>query len=272
MFEHLPRALVGNEEAVHQLRVAGRRLRVTLSILARKPEGRRVKRALVVLRELVQAAGSGRELDVSMELLKARLRSLGASSPERRLLRGRIAGAVRRSRERMADAVLDIEIARLRRDLRAVLKSEPADESAVFARLQEIRDTLGGAVVEGLEALGNHFDPEDLHRLRRQARRLRYASELNEALAGDSNVAAALKDLQERLGALHDNYVLGAWLSKAAARAKARGQGALAAEASALGEWFDEQSRGHHRSFLAWGPLQVVTRALEAIGRARPAA
>jgi CHAD domain-containing protein len=269
VFEQLPGTLVGDQQAVHQMRVAGRRLRVSLSILAPKPASRRVKRALVVLRELVQAAGRGRELDVCLELLKARLRSLGPASPERRLLRGRLAGAIRRSRKRMADAVLDIEIARLRRDLRSVAESGSADAFAVFARLCETRDALGGAVVAGLEVLGNRFDPEALHRLRRQARRLRYAAEVSRALTGHhSDAPAAFKDLQERLGAINDNYVLGDWLSKAAARARARGAAALAAEGGSLAAWFDAQSRRHHRALLACGPVQVVKRALEAMGSA----
>jgi CHAD domain-containing protein len=269
VFKHLPRTLVGDQEAVRQMRVAGRRLRVALPILACKPAGRRVKRALVVLRELTQAAGRGRELDVSLELLEARLRVLGTPSLEQGLLRGRLGRAVRRSRRRMADALLDVEIARLRRDLRSLVKAGPPDEVTLLGRLRETRNALGKTIAEGLGAVGNRFDPEALHRLRRQARRLRYAAEVSDVLAGrDSPAPAALKDLQNRLGAIHDNHVLGDWLSKTAARATARGQAALAAETGALAEWFDEQSRGHHRAFLERGPLQVVTRALEAMGQA----
>jgi CHAD domain-containing protein len=273
VFEHLPGTLVGDQEAVHQMRVAGRRLRVSLAILARKPGGRRGRRALVVLRELVQAAGRGRELDVCMELLKTRLRALGPPSAERGLLRGRLAGALRRSRRRMADAVLDVEIARLRRDLRFVVKGGVADGLAALERLRETREVLGDTVVEGFEALGSRFEPEALHRLRRQVRRLRYTAELIDVMFGQESAApAALKDLQERLGDLHDNQVLCEWLSRLAARAKVQGQPALAGEANALAKWFDGQSRGHHRALLARGPVQIVARALEAMGRMRRAA
>ncbi|HEY7513832.1 MAG TPA: CHAD domain-containing protein, partial [Vicinamibacteria bacterium] len=55
VFRHLPKGLAGEEEAVHQLRVSGRRLRVALPLLARKPRGRRVKRALAILRDLTRA-------------------------------------------------------------------------------------------------------------------------------------------------------------------------------------------------------------------------
>lgn len=273
MFDRLPGTLVGDEEAVHQMRVAGRRLRVSLPILARKPEGRRARRALVVLRELVQAAGRGRELDVCMELLRARLQALGPLSPERRLLKGRLAGALRESRRRMADAVLDVEIARLRRDLRCVANAGVADDLAALERLRETREALGGAIVEGFQALGSRFEPETLHRLRRQVRRLRYAAELIDAMLGQESAApAALKDLQECLGDLHDNQVLCEWLSTVAARAKVQAQPALAGEAHDLARWFDERSRGHHRALLARAPVQVVAEALEAMGRVRRAA
>ena len=56
VFRHLPKGLAGDEEAIHQMRIAGRRLRVALPLVARKPDGRRVKRALGVLRELTRTA------------------------------------------------------------------------------------------------------------------------------------------------------------------------------------------------------------------------
>lgn len=272
VFKHLPKTLVGNPEAVHEMRVASRRLRVTLPILARGPEGRRVKRALAVLRELTRAAGSGRGLEVSADLLDARLRSLGTPSAGQTLVRQRLQKALRRSRRRMAEALLDVDIARLRRDLRSIVESGPADEHTVLGRLRETRDAGGEAVRQGLKALGERFDPEALHRLRRQARRLGYLAEVNDALHGeDSGAPAAFKALQERFGVIHDSHVLGDWLSELAARADTRGDAALVAEASSLARWFDELSRRHHRSLLEGHPVQVVSKALEAMGRARTA-
>jgi len=273
VFKHLPKTLVGDEEAMHEMRVAARRLRVTLPVLARKPRGKRVRRALAVLREVTRASGRGRELDVALEFLEARLRAVGRSSPESDLLRGQLANAIHRSRRRMANAMLDIEIAGLRRDLRAIVKGGSADDFTVLGRLRETRNALGRVLVRGLEALGSDFDPKALHRLRRQARRLRYAAEVSDALAGQgSDSPAALKDLQDRLGRIQDNQVVGGWFSGAAVAARARGQAAVATEAGSLAEWFDEQSRGHHRDLLEGDPVHVVTRALEAMNRARTAA
>ncbi|HEY6554694.1 MAG TPA: CHAD domain-containing protein, partial [Vicinamibacteria bacterium] len=121
VFRHLPKGLAGDEEAIHQMRVAGRRLRAALPLLARKPEGRRVHRALRVLRELARTAGASRDLDVGLELLTDRLHAVSPVDPEQRLLRTRLRAARARSRTRMAEALMDLEIARLRRDLRAVV-------------------------------------------------------------------------------------------------------------------------------------------------------
>jgi CHAD domain-containing protein len=273
VFKHLPRSLAGDEEAVHQMRVAGRRLRVALPLLARKPDGRRVRRALAVLRALTRGAGRGRDLDVSVALLEKRLGALETVASEQTVVRRRLRDARRRSRGQMAEALLDIEIARLRRDLRTILKRGSEDLFTVLGRLRETRDTLGGALLEGLAAVGQRFDPVGLHRARRQARRLRYAAEVGDTLRGQASGATdLLKELQERIGAIHDHHVLAGWLAQVAHRAGARSQSALAAEAAALGEWFEEQSRAYHRALLERDPASLVTQALEAMGRARTAA
>jgi CHAD domain-containing protein len=73
VFRELPGAVAGQEEPVHQVRVAGRRLRVALPLLARKGSGRVVRRALKVLRSLVRTVGKGRDMDVIVGLYEDRL-------------------------------------------------------------------------------------------------------------------------------------------------------------------------------------------------------
>src|SRR5262249_59904130 len=124
-----------------------------------------------------------------------------------------------RSRHRMAEALLDVDIARLRRDLRTILDCGTADILSALDRIEAMRDTLGGSILAGLERAQTSFEPETLHRVRRQARRLRYAAEVNDVLRGRSSEAPGLlKDVQERIGALHDNHVLAAWLARLASR------------------------------------------------------
>jgi CHAD domain-containing protein len=272
VFRHLPKGLAGNEESLHQMRVAGRRLRVALPLLAKKPAGKRVRRALRILRQLTRAAGTSRDLDVSVDLLQARLRAQ-SPSPEHSLLQRRLRAARRRSRTRMAEALMDLEIARLRQDLRTIVSRRAEDVFTVLSRLREARDFHGQILVVGFEELGDRFDPVGLHRLRRRARRLRYVAELGDLIRGEESEAPALwKSLQDEIGQIHDHQVLAAWLGGQAKAAAARGQEALAALAGGEQAAVLDLGSALHRALLGRRPAEVVTRALEAMGRPRVAA
>jgi CHAD domain-containing protein len=254
------------------MRVAGRRLRVALPLLAKKPAGKRVRRALRILRQLTRAAGTSRDLDVSVDLLQARLRAQ-SPSPEHSLLQRRLRAARRRSRTRMAEALMDLEIARLRQDLRTIVSRRAEDVFTVLSRLREARDFQGQILLAGFEELGDRFDPVGLHRLRRRARRLRYVAELGDLLRGEESEAPALwKSLQDEIGLIHDHQVLAAWLGGQARAAAARGQEALAALARGEQAAVLDIGSALHRTLLGRRPAEVVTRALEAMGRPRVAA
>jgi len=271
VFRRMPRALAGDEEALHQMRIAARRLRVALPLLARKPEGRRVRRSLRVLRQVTRSAGASRDLDVGVALLAER-RDV-AATPEWALLRRRMRAARARSRTRMADALLDLEIAALRRHLRAVLAMRAEGVFLVLRRLRETRAALGAEVLASIEALGDRFDHVGLHRLRIRVRRLRYLGELADSFRGQASAAPVeLKGLQDQLGLIHDAFVLSAWFGRQATAAQSRGQQELAREARAHKAFFLEASHAHHRAFLAQSPAEAVRRALAAMARTRSAA
>jgi CHAD domain-containing protein len=271
VFRRLPKALAGGEEDLHQMRVAGRRLRVALPLLVRKAEGKRARRSLRLLRGLTRTGGISRDLDVSVALFEAEL-AKSPPSPEDRILRRRLRAARTRGHARMAEALLDLEIARLRRDLR-VLARRGDGVFAVLRRIRELRDGHGTETLALIAALGKRFDPTSLHRLRRQVRRLRYAAELSGALKGQAAAAATdFRALQDELGALHDTYVLSEWFRRQAESCRMRGDTAVAKAAAARHEGFLEASRAHHQAFLALPPAEVVARALAAMGQSRPAA
>lgn len=274
VFRQLPKGLAGDEEAIHQMRVAGRRLQVALPLLARKPEGRRVRRALEVLHGLTGTAGSSRDLDVSLDLFSGHLHALEPVGDELKRIRIRLRAARAKSRTRMAEALLDLEIARLRRDLRRVVTRGADDAFSVRVRMRDLRDEQGGAVLKGFESLRARFDPEALHELRRRARRLRYAAELGDVLRGgaESKAPALWKTLQERLGQLHDHHVLAGWLESEAVSAEKRGLRALAAAARAQSAWAMTMAASLHGQLLEAHPVLIATQALEAMGHARTAA
>jgi CHAD domain-containing protein len=271
VFRRLPKALAGDEEQIHQLRVAGRRLRVALPLLARKPEGKRVRRALSILQQLTRAAGGSRDMDVAVTLFDEHSRET-PHSPARTVLKRRLRAARTRSRSRMAESLLDLEIARLRRDLRVIVARRGEGLFTVLRRLGESRDAQGQVVLDLLDSLGPRFDPVALHRLRIRLRRLRYTAEVAEALKGQKQTATDdFKVLQDQLGLVQDAHVLAAWFAGQATAARGRRQTALAAEAAAQHAWFREKSHGDHRAFLARGPRDLVRRALASMGyAARP--
>jgi CHAD domain-containing protein len=273
VFRELPGALAGHEEAVHQVRVAARRLRVALPLLARKGQGRRLKRALEVLRQLTREVGSGRDLDVATGLLEDHLAELRSGvSPEQRRLLARLRAARTRARSRVAEAVLDLDIVGLRRNLRRVLAKGAADATTVLARMVAVREEEGSALLRGFSQVGDRYLPLALHALRRRVRRLRYAAEVEDAVRGEGSRAPALwKRLQDGIGALHDHQLLVAWLAEQGRLARERGNAALARAAGSERRFFVAEGHRLHSAFLEGHPADLALRALEAMTRAASA-
>jgi CHAD domain-containing protein len=276
VFRHLPDAMAGDVERVHSVRVAARRLRVSLPLLAVRPTGRRVSRAVKRLRQLIDALGISRDLDVTTALLDETLSGMEAVSPEATLLRRRLRAALARARRRMAERLLDLEIAGLRRDLRRVVARREGTLFTTLARLREARESLGREVLGRLTEVDTRYDPVVLHRLRTRNRRLRYTVEVREALKSRAPsqqpvAPPVFKEMQDHLGQVHDAFVLSEWLRAQARSSARRGTVAVAAEAARLAELFRQQSEAHHRAFLVSRPREALTSALASLGR-RPAA
>jgi CHAD domain-containing protein len=271
VFRHLPPALGGDEESIHQVRVAGRRLRATLPLLAPKPDGRRVRRSRRNLRALIRTAATCRDLDVCATHFDGSVAADEQLSADARLLRRRLRAARNRSCRRMAEALLDLDLRRLRRDLRVLLARGAEAPETVWTRIGEMRDVTAEEAFAMIRELGDRFDPEALHLLRTRVRRLRYVAELDAELRDEPTRAAKpLKAVQEQLGEIHDAFVLSAWLGKQALSAERRMQAALAAEARRLEARFLEASRAHHRAYLEQDPVRSIRTALRRMGRGEP--
>ncbi len=267
VFRHLPKALAGDADNVHEMRVATRRLRVALAVLATKPEGRRVRRALGVLRDLTRAAGGSRDLDVCVDLFEKRWEASDKPA-ELALLRRRLRATRGRSRHRMAEALMDLEIAGLRRDLRSILARGGEDIFIALGRLRQIRDDEGTRLLALIADLGDAYDPEGLHKARIVARRLRYVGEVAEGLRGQElEGTGQFKELQTRLGHVRDHHVLASWLLGQASAAAARGQSSLARQARREAAFFREESHRHHRRLLEQSPTAFTRRALVGLGQ-----
>jgi len=270
VFRELPWAMAGQEDPVHQVRVAGRRLRVALPLLAGKGQRRRVRRALTVLRQLTRAVGAGRDMDVILGLFDDRLAVLKTPSAEQRALLSRLRSARARSRGQVADSVLDLDIDGLRRNLRRLVQGGACESATVLARARAVREEEGAELLRGFSQLGERYRPEALHALRRRARRLRYAAEVEDVVRGDESRAPVLwKRLQDGIGVIHDHDVLASWFEEQARAAEARGDVLLARAARRERSAFTRLGRLLHRALLETKPADLALRALQAMARGR---
>jgi CHAD domain-containing protein len=106
--------------------------------------------------------------------------------------------------------------------------------------------------------------------LRRRARRLRYAAEVDDAMRGDDSRTPALwKKLQDGIGVLHDHHMLATWLEEQARAAEAAGQAVLVRAARAERRAFIGEGRRLHQALLATRPADLALRALQAMARGR---
>jgi CHAD domain-containing protein len=264
-FRHVPRALAGDAVAVHEMRVAGRRLRAVLPLLARKPNGRRLRRARRGLKHVIRAMAPARDLDVSLSLFEAQARSRPAS-PEALYVRRRLRAARGRSRARVAESRLEHRLAGLRRALRAILARGGAKRSLVQVRMRRAGGATGEELLARAAALGNGFDPDELHELRRRIRRLRYLAEVAARVDTEtSDAPEQLKRLQDGLGRIHDAWILEIWLERASAAADARGEADLSGGLRRLGTRLRAAARAHHRAYLKQDPGSILERAVDGI-------
>lgn len=271
-FRHFPSALTGDEEAIHQLRVSGRRLRAALPLLVAKPDGRRTGRARHLLRLLTQAAGSSRDLDVLLESYDDRLKALPARTAEQKLLRHRLSSARRRARTRMVGNLLDLEISQLRADLADLFARGGPPPSVVCERFAGVSARESQHLHDGFTNLGTRLDAKELHALRRRARRLRYAVEVFDQIRSyESPAAKPWKSLQDLIGAIHDQHVLAEWFDRQAQNDQQRGKAGLATTASSEAAWARAAMRRLHEELLAANPIAIVARGLAALGHASPA-
>jgi CHAD domain-containing protein len=231
LLDHDPIAREGvDPEGVHQARVATRRLRSDLRVLAPLLDEGWVAAVVGDLRWLGGALGDVRDADVLLLRLRGRLDTLDAADWPAGLglvetLKAARADAVAALAEVMGSAryvaLLDVLVAAADAPpttdgaRRRAGKALPPLVAAPVARL----DRLAAAVLER----GPSATDEELHRVRIAAKRARYAAEVAAPVVGRpaQRMADRLAALQGVLGDHHDACVARAWLRAAATGASA---------------------------------------------------
>jgi CHAD domain-containing protein len=215
--------LLGDDpEAVHQARVATRRLRSDL----------RSYRALMdptwrdSLKEELRWVGRLLGAVRDAEVLEERLRSAATKLPDPDS--GAASRLLRRLRDRREDARADLLAARASERYVDVLErlveaatSPPLIEAAATPAadlVSEVMEPLWGHLTEAIEGIGRDASDESLHAARIRAKGARYAAESMAAAFGKRArwFAADAAALQEVLGEHQDAVVAEAWLRDAA--------------------------------------------------------
>jgi CHAD domain-containing protein len=203
---HWKGVLDGDVESIHQARIATRRIRAALRIVAEPGSD-----AMKLSKALGRALGPVRELDVTYGLLADLDRRVPAAGSAIAALRLEIDQRQQRARRRLIKKLDRVELKPLARLNRA----HPLQTLRFW---KDWRDDLRAEIASRTGALQSAIDvapavymPKRLHQVRIALKKLRYALEVGVAAGlpiapGSMRQAGKLQDL---LGRLHDSQVVG---------------------------------------------------------------
>jgi CHAD domain-containing protein len=203
----------GNVEAVHQARVASRRIRELLPLL--KLDAALTRKLSRRVRFVTRELGTVRELDV-LNLLLQQFTTDGRPFPAAlQHVAITVADARAVARDRLSARLHSAKLERLGRKLGRALDSLESDAPTagrvgpkrVSSWALDARIARRAASVQAaIEAAGTVYAPERLHGVRIALKKLRYASELAAETRPSRRTAdiKVLRSLQALLGQLHD--------------------------------------------------------------------
>jgi CHAD domain-containing protein len=209
----LPSARRGNITAIHKARVATRRLREALPLVARGSTARKLQKTV---RRLTRALGSVRELDVA----RMTLDEMQAEGDVPRSGITRLRQVIREERGRLCmDLARRIERAdldKLRRRAVAAARRQPergrarADRSEWLSAARSRTERRALTLVATIDNAGGIYLPDRLHQVRVAVKKLRYAMEIARELSRSRATAPirTLEGAQDLLGRMHDLEVL----------------------------------------------------------------
>ena len=222
-----PDFISGRTGGLHKTRVASRRIREALPIVAVDAAPAKVKKLSKKMRALTRCLGPIRELEVELDILDDKSKTDGVPGRAIEMVRREVASRRQALRDELADNAPVGDVKKLLRKLEKISgkrvegrgkkatkgKGHKA-EAKVEAQWRGVLATRvmrrAKALAVALEEAGPVYAPERLHVVRISTKKLRYALEI----ARDAGVAAVtpmvktLKRHQERLGKLHDLQML----------------------------------------------------------------
>lgn len=215
-----PAVLASDPEGIHQMRVGLRRLRTAMSLFSDIIPGKKTDDIKIELKWLTGELSPSRELDVFLTEVVHPLED-SAHSAELRPLTGELAKRRDVALERVKSAVHSqrfrkltlnvaewLEIGRWRRPQDMLLRQR-CEEPVEVAMVAQLNRRWRKIRKRGRRLL--ELDTRQRHKLRIQAKKIRYASEFFETLFPEKKMrkrrrkfVAAVKDIQTCLGDLND--------------------------------------------------------------------
>jgi CHAD domain-containing protein len=252
---HLPSAVDGDDQGVHQARVASRRLREVVPVLATSLKPGKMDKAGRKIRRLTRALGTVRELDVTLHLLDGLARSKDVPRVAVEEVRAHVIAERDRRRATMLRRLERVNADKLDRRLASVADALQESED------ERWRDVLGARLLKRAKHLlaamndaGQIYAAEGLHQVRISAKKLRYVLEIA-ADSGLKSAAAhvrAIKQAQEMLGEMHDLQILESHV--AAVQARPTSGRIPPAGLHALARHIEDECRHLHGRYVAASP------------------
>jgi CHAD domain-containing protein len=215
LIENDPGARLGSDpEAIHQARVATRRLRSDLKTLEPLLEAARVDRLRGELAWIGMLLGAARDLDVLIQ----RVDAMADRLPQDRDGDREIVDALGEERGirhlELVDGLGSRRYLHLVDELVETSATPPLAKGVhgrrrVRGHLRKLDRKAWRRLERAVDRLDVHPSDEDLHEIRKRGKRARYAAELSAGVLGKDpkKLAARLEDLQEVLGDLQDTVV-----------------------------------------------------------------
>jgi len=263
-------AQIGEAEPVHQLRITARRLRSAARLFAPFISALRPKEIDARLKWLGKQAGAVRDLDVLEKLLRKRAKKLEPQvakdlEPLFEELRIRRAKAA----ENLAASLASRRYTSLVAKLSAPIAITSRGDVAFGSVAGELFAPMLKAMMRAGERMHEDPLPEELHRLRKRAKKSRYALEMMVAI-DEKQLRVLLKkleDLQELLGSYHDAVVAVSWIqefvtSHALAASVAFACGALAQTLQRSEQKLKRRRLREWHRFIKSDPARIVKKAL----------
>ena len=211
---YLPHALEGVSEAIHEARVASRRVSEALPIVSSELDRQVARKAKRGLQRVRRVLGPVRDLDVSLLALDEFAQHGRAPAEAAALVRHHMEQARADRRAVMCHVLRGARIKRLITRLGAVVDQlRPDSESASASWVPRLSARLGTCAQrlrDAIEEAGALYVPERLHAIRIVGKKLRYALEFTDEtrLVSTRRLITTLKGAQDHLGRFHDLAIL----------------------------------------------------------------